>query len=392
MPDRVALSALPEELRETLGIALDASSLDVTKEAMDMLDHHGETSWSKSGLKRLMQIKKGGALLDLAVLFVGVYEMYTKEKAPSVTDCSTSAALVLAVLAFRADILRLSCIGLKSAATRILKADLQDHPYNRSTRACVGLKHIMSGSLTLALGPWSFLIADYTWSATVLSEAARVMDACKRAWLDRGKVPQQTEQSKKDKRGWLDRGKVSQQTDAQQSLAMLQLVVGPSILARLSDAQAPSLVALAGVTKTDAALSILHLCDNIRIHAGGAVLSACTMQAEPAETDALQKVKGAMAEVDAELKGESATSKTCIFVRLDGRHTTKVCEYICEAIESGRVVIDMSEATAASCNQKRAKTELRKFKLTDAYPYVSLLGETPKETANEASSDGCALM
>jgi hypothetical protein len=211
-------------------------------------------------------------------------------------------------------------------------------------RECVNFKHILGGTPKTALGPWSFL-GEYKWDDTVLSEALRVFASCRQTWLDRGASPSSAESRKAED--------------------LLRLVVGADVFNRYKNVTAPSLVPLA-IAKEEV-LRVLHLCDDIRIHAGGAVLSACTVRAGTEQ-------RGAMAEVDAELKGEG---KTSVFVPLDGKNATLVCRYLCRAIGSGRVLIDMTDATVAECNKKAGP--LRKFRVTDTYPYVSLLGETPTE-------------
>jgi hypothetical protein len=164
------------------------------------------------------------------------------------------------------------------------------------------------------------------------------------------------------------------------------------------------------VVTADEVLSLLHACDDIRLHAGGAVLSACTIQGELSEsrrvTDepptrrderAVKDVKGAMAEVDAELKGN--WGKTSIFVRLDGENRTLVCQYICEAISSGRVVLDVSNLTGESwCKDKLGGAEMSKLAayLPGVIPRPPMpprpAPEGAPERADRKDGKGCVLM
>jgi hypothetical protein len=354
-----ALSALPNALLQLLPRVDEQTA--ASELSRMTTDDHVRRTWSESGLSMLMQVQpeSPAAAARLASLFVGVYAWHKEHQKKHVSPkpkktvlpfkrasgaeeapaSATSAAIVFAILAFRADILRLSCIALTD------RVGFEDLAYRRSLRDCVQLKHILSGSLERALGPWSFL-GKYEWGKAVHSEATRVFASCRETWLDRRDAAYSAESS--------------------QSADLLRLVVGADVFNRYKNVKDPSLVALP-LTKPEEVLRILHLCDDIRIHAGGAVLSACTVRAGTEQ-------RGAMAEVDAELKGEG---KTSVFVPLDGKNATLVCRYLCRAIGSGRVLIDMTDATVAECNKKAGP--LRKFRVTDTYPYVSLLGETPTE-------------
>jgi hypothetical protein len=344
-----ALYAVPQQL--LLHIPQNVGEDAAKRVLASMTADNVLRSWSGSGLDMLMQIKReinqqSGEHLES--LFVGVYAAYNEhEKNHKIVGAepkkkglfkrdsgaaearveATSAAIVFAILAFRADILRLSCIGL----TDRVGEECGDAAYRRSMKECVNLKHILGGTPKTALGPWSFL-SEYKWDDTVLSEALRVFASCRRTWLDRGAKPSSAESRKEED--------------------LLRLVVGADVFNRYKSVTAPSLVPLA-IPKEEV-LRVLHLCDDIRIHAGGAVLSACTVRREHGA-----KEKGAMAEVDAELKGES---KTSIFVALDGNPTTRVSRYLLKAIENGRVVIDA--ATFPGCNGNR-RFKIGMFKVSD---------------------------
>ncbi len=245
----------------------------------------------------------------------------------------------------------------------------------------------MSGTLEQALGPWRFLLSRYKWDEAVSHEASRVMSMCNEAWLnpgEKGGSPDTVEQH------------------------MLRFVIGTRMFKKLREPREPRepmrpLIALPSVSTAEEVLSLLHSCDDIRLHAGGAVLSACKMQDEPSESvrvpdepskrrDApgTKEVKGAMADVDAELKGNT---KTSIFVRLDGKSTTLVCKYICEAITSGRVVLDLSDLTEESlCKDKRSSAEMTK--LAEYLHRVTPNGAGAPTSDREDRKDGkgCGLM
>jgi hypothetical protein len=362
-----ALYAVPQELLLNLPQNVDEESAERVLASMTADD--ARRSWSGSGLDMLMQIK-GASGERLESLFVGVYAAYEEHQkkntivgaepkkkglfqrdsgAAEVPASATSAAIVFAMLAFRADILRLSCIGL----TDRVGEECGDAAYRRSMRECVNLKHILGGTPKTALGPWSFL-GEYKWDDTVLSEAHRVFASCRRTWLDRGASPSSAESRKAED--------------------LLRLVVGADVSKRYTSVTAPSLVPLA-ISKEEV-LRVLHMCDDIRIHAGGAVLSACTVRREHGE-----KEKGAMAEVDAELKGESTTS---IFVPLDGNPTTRVSRYLFQAIESGRVVIDA--ATFPGCNGNR-RLQIGTFKVSDTGRV-----DFPGKPQSGPEPEACSLM
>ena len=112
---------------------------------------------------------------------------------------------------------------------------------------------------------------------------------------------------------------------------------------------------------------------------------------------AVKDVKGAMAEVDAELKGN--WGKTSIFVRLDGENRTLVCQYICEAIASGRVVLDVSNLTGESwCKDKLGGAEMSKLAayLPGVIPRPPMpprpAPEGAPERADRKDGKGCVLM